>query len=314
MSCKFTAVLGALLSLLPMLGSAAPVTTKELTFRFSDAKAAGKLKVQFISQNVATMSIVVEVDIPANTNAATKRDLVAKAIKDEFKKQRPDDPEPKVFTYTNEVNPPKGTEGLVLGNIPLMIKTTLLGLNARVNSGKTKEGRDGLLTSALDPQERGFIRFSGDAYDPGDNGAPASFHAGFVFDNVVYEEDFTTDPLGPFLTGREIAHRFWLELEAQISALAYFPDPGLTDSDTLWIQPFSTGLSVFGVEFGTTSPTGEVVGGIQSTVPEPASQLLFGTAALLLCLVRRRRTAPRCDRRPGVRAARARRDIARLRA
>lgn len=286
MSCRLKAALAALVMLLPMLGSAA---TKDLTFRFTDAKAAGKLKVQFASQNFATFAILVEVDIPANTNAATKRDLVAKAIKDEFKKQLPNDPVIKAFTYNNEANPPMGTAGLVLGNIALMDAGTIVGLNARVNSGKTKEGRDGLLTSIQEPQELGFIQFSSAVYDPNDDGAPASFHAGIVYDGIVYEDEFTADPAGPFLTGREIAHRLWLDLESRISAFAYFPDPGLYDSDILLIEPFTPGLLSFGVEFGTTSPSGEVIGGMRSKVPEPASTLLFGAAAGLAWMARRRR-------------------------
>ena len=119
---------------------------------------------------------------------------MAKAIKDEFKKQLPNDPVIKAFTYDNEAKPPIGTAGLVLGNIALMEMGTLVGLNARVNSGKTKEGRDGLLTSIQAPQELGFIQFSSVTYDPDDSGAPASFHAGIVYDGILYEDEFTADP------------------------------------------------------------------------------------------------------------------------
>src|SRR5690242_327182 len=91
----------ALCSLLGLASSAAG-QTKDLTFRFSDAKAEGKLKIRFVSQNFATFSILVEVDIPAGTMAAAKRDLVKKAIQDTFKKELPNDAVAKAFTYNNE--------------------------------------------------------------------------------------------------------------------------------------------------------------------------------------------------------------------
>jgi hypothetical protein len=269
----------ALCTLLGLASSAAG-QTKDLTFRFSDAKAAGKLTIRFVSQNFATFGIKVEVDIPAGTMAAAKRDLVSKAIQDAFKKELPNDDVAKAFTYNNEANPPAGTAGLVMGNIPIMIGKTLFGLNANLNSGKTKEGRDGVITSFLDPGDQGFIQFASLTYDPNDNGSLAVFNAGVTICNMTFFDQFTAPSLGTDLTGQEIAHQLWLDLEPQVSPFANIPDPGLTNSNTLFINPLTIGQTTFGVEFGTTSPSGEVIGGLQSTVPEPASILLLGMGAL----------------------------------
>lgn len=292
--------LGFVAGLILLLAAPAAIEaqTKDLTFRFTDAKAAGKLKITFVSQNFATFGVTVEVDIPANTMAAAKRDLVMKAIQDEFKKQLPNDDVAKAFTYSKEMNPPAGTEGLIMGNIPIMIGKTLFGLNARLNSGKTKEGRDGLITSALDQSEWGFIRFAAASYDPDDDGALALFHAGVFLDGTLYAADLFATSLGSPLSAGEIAHDLWLALEDQISAFAYFPDPALNDSDTLLIKLFAVPQFEFGVEFGSTSPSGEVIGGLVANVPGPVPLVVvaFGIAALAALAGRYRLIAVRLDR------------------
>src|SRR5687768_1545256 len=186
MTYAYRLLFGSLALLLLLLGLPTPAgaQTKDLTFRFSDAKAEGTFKVRFVSQNFATFGILVEVPIDANMTAAAKRDKVMKAIKDAFAKELPNDNVAKAFTYKNETDPPKGNEGLVMGNIPLMIGNTLFGLNAQVNSGKTKEKVDGLITSSLDRGERGLIEFASASYDPNDAGTPALFHAGLILDGI----------------------------------------------------------------------------------------------------------------------------------
>jgi len=273
---------GSLALLLLLLGAPPPAgaQTKDLTFRFSDAKAAGTFKIRFVSQNFATFGILVEVPIDANMAAADKRDKVMKAIKDAFAKELPNDDVAKAFTYKNETDPPKGNEGLVMGNIPLSIGNTLFGLNAQVNSGKTKEKVDGLITSSLD-RERGLIQFASASYDPDDAGNPALFHAGLILNGIIFSVDFTAPSLGASLTGPDVAHRLWEDLHPLIGALVNFPDPALSSSDTLVFEPFTWPVSGFGVEFGTTSPSGEVIGSLQAV---PASPTVWLVAVGLLAL------------------------------
>ena len=299
----------ALLLLLLLIGlpTSVDAQTKTLTFRFSDAKAEGTFKVRFVSQNFATFGILVEVPIDANMTAAAKRDKVKKAIQDAFAKELPNDNVAKAFTYNNEMNPPKGNEGLVMGNIPLMIGNTLFGLNAQVNSGKTKEKVDGLITASLDPRERGLIEFASASYDPNDSGLPAVFHAGLLLNGSVFAVDFFA-PSGASLTGAAVAHQLWQDLVPLIGTLVHFPDPALDNSDTLVFVPLTRPLSGFGVEFGTTSPSGEVIGSVL-VVPAPSTALLLAGGLMVLAIgirVRQLTWSSRVVRLPRARGLRRR--------
>jgi len=74
----------------------------------------------------------------------------------------------------------------------------------------------------------------------------------------------------------------WEDLQPLIGALVHFPDPALMNSDTLLLEPLSQSISQFGVEFGTTSPSGEVIGSLQAV---PAAPTLWLAALGLLALV-----------------------------
>lgn len=267
------------LSTILMLASCLPAETRAQTqgfkFTFDKPKMTGNLTLNFFDANRSFEAIKIVVPISKDMTPEQKTFTIFST----FVQQARNDPATMAWRFDI---PAGNMTTFTVTNIPKFLGKTLVNVNPSVVA-RSKEPVDHVDRLAGAPDTRGVIQFASTSFDLNDDGSPALFHAGVDFNGVEYSAEVSASVLGGDTSGQHIAELLYQQLFPQVSSFATIQDPALIASDALVIDllPSVSPDAEFGVSFGTTSPTGGVVGALQ-VVPEPATLTLVGLGGVLV--------------------------------